>query len=306
MTPNRQETFYGTMAVIGIGQIGASFALAARRAGVVDRVIGVARKQTTRAEALRVGAADECTDDVVEALRHADMVYVAVPVGAMRGIFEQIAPALRDGCLITDAGSTKAQVCRWAMQALPDTVSFVGGHPMAGTEKHGPTAASADLFGGTTYLLCPGRAEEAVVTRLESAITRIGATPLVVDPQQHDNILAYSSHLPHLVAVALSVAIARSGIEDIVRFSAGGLRDTTRIAAADVDMWRDIFAANSEAVLAATRAMREVTEEFIAAIETGDAQRVESLLEVGRRFREGLYTRPVGVDDSEGEAQDSH
>ena len=305
MTPNRQDIFYPTIAVIGIGQIGASFALAARRAGVVDRVIGVARKQATRAEALRVGAADECTADVVEALREADMVYVAVPVGAMRGIFEQIAPAVQDGCLVTDAGSTKAQVCRWAMQILPDTVSFVGGHPMAGTEKHGPAAASADLFGGTTYLLCPGRAEEAVVTRLESAVARIGATPLVVDPEQHDSILAYSSHLPHLVAVALSVAIARSGIEGIVRFSAGGLRDTTRIAAADVDMWRDIFAANSEAVLAATRAVREVTDEFIEAIETRDAQRMEQLLEVGRQFRAGLYTEPPGARVREEEAQDS-
>lgn len=305
MTPKQHETVYSTMVVIGIGQIGASFALAARRAGIVDRVIGVARKQATRAEALCVGAADECTDDLVEALRRADMVYVAVPVGAMRGIFEQIAPAVRDGCLVTDAGSTKAQVCRWATELLPDTVSFVGGHPMAGTEKHGPAAASAELFDGTTYLLCPGRAEEAVVTRLESAITRIGAAPLIVDPQQHDNILAYSSHLPHLVAVALSVAIARSGIEDLVRFSAGGLRDTTRIAAADVDMWRDIFAANSEAVLAATRALREVTEEFIEAIEAGDGQGVESLLEVGRQFREGLYAGPVGVDSSEAEAQDS-
>jgi prephenate dehydrogenase len=293
------------MAVIGIGQIGASFALAARRAGVVDRVIGVARKQTTRDEALGVGAADECTADVVEALGDADIVYVSVPVGAMRGVFEQIAPHLPAGCLVTDAGSTKAEVCRWAAQLLPETVSFIGGHPMAGTEKHGPAAASAELFDGTTYLLCPGRAAQPVTTRLESAIRRIGAAPLVVDPDQHDTILAYSSHLPHLVAVALSVAIARSGIEGIVRFSAGGLRDTTRIAAADVDMWRDIFAANSEAVLAATRAMREVTEEFIEAIETGDVQRVESLLETGRRFREKLYASPVGVDSSEGEAQDS-
>ena len=305
MTPKRLDTVYATMAVIGIGQIGASFALAAKRAGVVDRVIGVARKQTTRAEALRVGAADECTADVVEALRDADIVYVSVPVGAMRGIFEQIAPALRDGCLVTDAGSTKAQVCRWAMELLPDTVSFIGGHPMAGTERHGPAAASAELFDGTTYLLCPGRAEQPVTTRIEGAIRRIGAAPLVVDPDQHDTILAYSSHLPHLMAVALSVAISRSGIEGIVRFSAGGLRDTTRIAAADVDMWRDIFAANSEAVLAATRAMREVTEEFIEAIEAGDMHRVEGLLEMGRQFREGLYAGPVGVDISEEEAQDS-
>ncbi len=305
MTPNRQDIIYPTMAVIGIGQIGASFALAARRAGVVDRIVGVARKQATRAEALRVGAADECTADVVEALREADVVYVAVPVGGMKGIFEQIAPALPDGCLVTDAGSTKAQVCRWAMQILPDTVSFIGGHPMAGTEKHGPAAASADLFGGTTYLLCPGRTEEGAITRLESAIARIGSTPLVVDPEQHDSILAYSSHLPHLVAVALSVAIARSGIEDIVRFSAGGLRDTTRIAAADVDMWRDIFAANSEAVLAATRAVREVTDEFIEAIEMQDPQRIERLLEVGRHFRAELYTKPPGVRVGEEEAQDS-
>ncbi len=298
-------TTYRTMAVIGIGQIGAGFALAARRAGIVERVIGVARKETTRRDAVAAGAADECTEDAAEAAGRADLVYISVPVGAMHDILARIACHLPPACIVTDAGSTKAEVCRWAAELLPENVSFIGGHPMAGTEKHGPASASADLFRETTYLLCPGRVSAEDVSRFENAVRRIGATPLIVDPEQHDNILAYSSHLPHLAAVALSVAIARSGIDDITRFSAGGLRDTTRVAAADVDMWRDIFVANRDAVLAATRAMRDATDEFITAIESDDRRAIEHLLDAGRRFRAGLYAEPVGAEERSVEADDS-
>ncbi len=283
---------YRQTAVMGIGQIGASFALAGKRAGMIGHVVGVARSQRTRDAALRLGAADACTEDPSAAVWEAELVYLAVPVQAMRQVMCDIAPNLSAGCLVTDAGSTKAQVCDWAAELLPDTVAFIGGHPMAGTEKHGPGSASADMFAGTTYLLCQGTASEPVLERFRELVVAIRARPLLVDPHRHDEVLAFSSHLPHLCAAALSVAIGRSRTEDLLAFAAGGLRDTTRIASASVEMWRGIFATNAGNVLPAAGMLRDALDEFIAAIEAEDWERVASLLAQGKDFRDGLYGLP--------------
>lgn len=281
---------YRRVAVIGIGQIGGSFALAGKAAGKLGHVLGVARSQQTRDMALQVGAADGCTDDPAEAVAEAELVYLAVPVGAMRQVMGEIAPALSPGCLITDAGSTKAQICRWAEEILPPTVDFIGGHPMAGTEKHGPGSASAQLFADTTYLLCPMAAPEPVVNCFRSLVEAIGARPVFIAPDEHDQVLAFSSHLPHLTAAALSLTLKRRGMDDIASYAAGGLRDTTRIAAADVQMWRDIMAANAPAILDATVQLRRALDDFADAMAHQDWERVAALLAESKMFRDGLYS----------------
>ena len=280
---------YRRMAVIGIGQIGASFALAAKAAGAIRRVVGVARSQQTRDMAMQVGAADSCTEDLAAAVAKADLVYLAVPVRAMRQVMTDISPALAPGCLVTDAGSTKAEICRWASEILPPEVHFIGGHPMAGTEKHGPASASGSLFANTTYLLCPTQAPQEVADRFRSLVEAIGARPVTVSPDEHDRVLAYSSHLPHLCAAVLSLTLKRRDIENVTSFAGGGLRDTTRIAAADVEMWRDIMAANGSAIVAATEQFCEALSDFTDAVIAEDWEQVAELLAEAKSYRDSLY-----------------
>lgn len=280
---------YNQVAIIGIGQIGASFALAGKAAGLLGHVVGVARSPETLATAVDIGAADVTTPDATEAVRGADLVYLAVPVGAMRPVMAQIAPHVAAECLVTDAGSTKSRICEWARHMLGDEVAFIGGHPMAGSEKHGPASASADLFAGSTYLLCPGQAGEAHLTRLKQLVCGIGGRPLVVEPQRHDQILALSSHLAHISSSALCLAISAADPEEVVRFAAGGLRDTTRIAASNVEMWRDILAENAEHILPAARQLQDATGDFITAIENKNWDRVARLLAAAKDFRDRMY-----------------
>lgn len=280
---------YERVAVIGIGQIGASFALAGKRHDRIGHVVGVARTKQTRDNALQTGAADECTDDAVAAVQQADLVYLSVPVGAMGTVMETIAPALKAGCTVTDAGSTKEAICRLAAELLPDRVKFIGGHPMAGTERQGPLYADATLFEGTTYLLCPGNVDDETLDAFMNLITTIGAEPIIVDANEHDRLLAYSSHLPHLTAVVLSNALAESNIDGLAQFGAGGLRDTTRIAGGSVEMWRDIFSENRRYLLAAAKELRSILDETIGAIEDEDVEEIERLLGSAHRFRAHLY-----------------
>ena len=280
---------YERVASIGMGQIGASFALAGKAAGLLGHVVGVARSPETLATAVDIGAADATTHDTREAVRDAELVYLAVPVRAMRSILAEIAGHLTAECLVTDAGSTKAGIGEAAARTLGDEVAFIGGHPMAGTERHGPASASAELFEGTTYLLCPGRASEAELARLQRVICGIGARPLIVEPERHDQIVALSSHLAHICSAALCLAVGAAEPDELVRFAAGGLRDTTRIAASDVEMWRDILAENAENVLPAARQLRDATGDFITAIEKEDWEKVARLLAEAKAFRDRLY-----------------
>ncbi len=286
-----EQPHFATAAVLGVGLIGASFALAAKEAGVVDRVLGVARREETRRIALERGAADEVTDDPAAAVAEADLVYLSVPVGATDQMLAAIAPALRAGTLVTDAASVKSAVCRAAERVLPPTVSFVGGHPMAGSERSGPEAAREHLFRGHAYFLVPTSlgGDEALV-RVARIVDAVGGVPSVVDASVHDHLVAATSHLPHAVAMALSLAVA-----DLVpdhdarlRFSGSGLRDTTRIAASSPEVWRDIFLANADEVVAACRSASSSLEALAQAIAAGDADRLSELLADARAARLSL------------------
>lgn len=287
------QPWFDRAAVLGIGLIGASFALAVRRAGLVGEIVGVARRESTREVAERVGAADWTTPNPREAARAADLVYLAPPVGVLGPMLESIADGLREGCLVTDAGSVKGPVCAAAERVLPPSVAFVGGHPMAGAERSGPEAADADLFAGHTYfLVATARGGNEAVARLARVVGAIGARPAMLAAEEHDRILAATSHLPHALASSLALAVARlvPDAEARARFSAGGLRDTTRIAASPPELWRDIFLANAEALAGACRVTIELLEELVRAAEEGDAEGLVEMLSRAQTTRLGLQS----------------
>lgn len=272
-------------AVIGIGLIGGSFALAARAAGVVGEVVGVARSERTLLEAQHVGAADRTTFDAAEAVRDADLVLIATPVAAIPDVLARIAPALPAGCVVTDAGSTKRAVMQ-AAGVLPPHVDFIGGHPMAGSERAGVRAARGHLFRGRTWLLTPGAARPAAISRLRAALEAIGARVVLVEAGEHDRIVARTSHLPHLVAAALCGALTEC--VDQSDFIGAGLRDTTRIAGGPSDVWREILLTNADEVLAALDEFEAEVARYRASLEAGDEAALTALLDAARACREGM------------------
>lgn len=270
--------------IIGIGLIGGSFALAAKRAGLVGEVTGVARSEATRALALERGAADHVTADAAEAVREADLVYLAAPISAILASLQELGPHLQPGALVTDAGSTKARLVG-AAEALPESVTFVGGHPMAGSEQAGIAAARADLFEGATYLLTPTEVTPpAALERMLELVHGLGAEPLVVDADLHDRMVAVTSHLPHALAWALCTAAVRQEVpEALAAFAAGAWRDTIRIADSPAEVWADIFLSNPDHLAAAARDFRTELDELLATVTRGDR---EALLDFLGRSRE--------------------
>lgn len=279
------------LAVLGVGLIGGSFALAARQRGLLTSVVAVARSPQTRETALRRGIADEVTADPAEAVREADLVYLAAPVRASGDLLARIAPAVRPDCLVTDAGSTKAGIVALARELLAGRCTFIGGHPMAGSDQAGPEAATADLFEGRTYLLTPTPDTPLTeLERLRDLVIALGARAVLVDAEQHDRLVAATSHLPHLVAAALCNSLrelsGRAG--DIRPFTGTGVRDATRIAKGPPEVWRDILIENHEHLSQALEAFtREVTR-CLEAMRTGDAGALEEFLTGARDFRRGL------------------
>lgn len=272
-------------AIIGIGLIGGSFALAARAAGVVGEVVGVARRERTLLEALRLGAADHTGFDPAEAVRDADLVLIATPVAAIPDLLARIAPTLPAGCVVTDVGSTK-RVVMAAASVLPEHVDFIGGHPMAGSERAGVNAAQVRLFHGKTWLLTPGAARPEAVARLRAALEAIGARVVTVDAAEHDRIVARTSHLPHVIAAALCTALGECCEES--DFIGAGLLDTTRIAAGSSEVWREILLTNRDEVLAALDELDTQVGRFQAALAAGDEVALTELLDHARTIREGM------------------
>ena len=287
---------YDRVAVIGIGLIGGSFALAARKAGLVGHITGCARSSATRDGALAVGAADEVNADLAHAVLEADLVYLSVPVGSMAEILAAIAPHLKPGALVTDAGSTKRTIIAAAAEHLPGR-AFLGGHPIAGSEQAGIQAAHDGLFAGRTYVLTPSATvSEAALARFRQLVEAIGARAVILDAETHDRCLAATSHLPHLVSSALADAVAGcvdnpegTGCASDPRALVGtGFADTTRVAAGSPELWRDIFAANADNLRAALGVVRDRLSDFDAALAAEDWDTLTRLLDAGRRARREL------------------
>ena len=282
------------LVVIGVGLIGGSFALALRRARAVRRVVGVGRTRSNLADALRLKLIDEASREPARAVRDADLVLLATPVGQMPAVMSAIAPHLPAHAVVTDAGSTKRDVIACAQRFLGARHSrFVPAHPVAGTERSGARAAFAGLFQGRSVILTPQAGIAAgAVTLVRRAWEACGARVVRLDAGVHDDVLAAVSHLPHVLAYALVNMLAgRPDPARLFGLSAGGLRDTVRIAGSSPEMWADICVANRDALLAAMEDYENELEQTRAAIERADAQELRRLFARARAAREKWLLR---------------
>lgn len=262
----------GRVAIVGVGLIGGSFGLALRVAGYEGEIVGIGRDRARLDEAVERGAIDRGETALAAGVGDADVVLLAVPLGAMRPLLEVLAPILPSSAVVTDAGSVKGSVVDDARAVLGSLVRFVPGHPIAGTERSGVAAAFAELYQGRRVILTPvAETEEAAVARVEALWTRAGAAVERLTVEAHDRLLAATSHLPHMLAFGLVDALARGDDpEGVFRYAAGGFRDFTRIASSDPVVWRDICLANREALLAALEAYREDLDALTAEVRAGD------------------------------------
>jgi prephenate dehydrogenase len=274
-----------TLAVIGVGLIGGSLAIALRQAGFCRRIVGCGRQSANLEQAVALGVIDAYSTDPASAVAGADLVFVAVPLGAMRAVFEQIAPALKLGAVVSDGGSAKGSVVRDAEAAFAGSARrFVPGHPIAGNEKSGVSAAFGELYRGRRVILTPTAQTDADGLALVRAMWEAaGAEVEEMAVEHHDQVLAATSHLPHMLAFGLVDSLARlSDRVEIFRYAAGGFRDFTRIASSDPVMWKDICTANAEALLEALKRFEVDMQDMHAAVEQRDAER---LLEIFSRAK---------------------
>ncbi|MEO1206702.1 MAG: prephenate/arogenate dehydrogenase family protein [Pseudomonadota bacterium] len=289
------------MALIGIGLIGSSLSHAARRAGLVGAITGAARSAATRETALRLGLVDEVFEDVAEAVKGADLIIVCTPVGACGPIAKRMGPALSPGAIVTDVGSVKAAIVNDMEPHLPAHVAFVPGHPIAGTEQSGPEAGFAELFENRWCILTPTSTSPGdAVEKLSRFWQAIGSNVEIMTPEHHDLVLAITSHLPHLMAfniVNTAAHLERVTDTEVIKFSAGGFRDFTRIAASDPEMWRDVFLNNKDAVLEMLGRFSEDLTALQRAIRFSDATTLEDTFKSARELRRGIIE--AGQDTGE-------
>ena len=274
--------------VFGAGLIGGSFALALRKANAVGEVVGFGRGIASLEEAKQLGILDRIGDDLAREVADADLILLATPVAQMAELFARIAPHLGPNTLITDGGSTKGDVVVAARANLGDKISqFIPAHPIAGTEKSGPSAAFAELYQGKKVVLTPLPENSAeAVARVRSAWESCGAMVSELTPQRHDEVFAAVSHLPHLLSFALVHDLAqRDNRDQLLSFAASGFRDFTRIAASSPEMWRDICLANRTAMLAELALYMNELNVIQQALADSDAAKIEEIFSLAREVR---------------------
>ncbi len=283
---------YKRVALIGLGLIASSMAHAIRRSNLAQEIVGTARSADTRNIARNLRFCDHITETMAEAVADADLVVLCVPVGAMGDVAQTIAPHLAMGATLTDVGSVKRDVIARVTPYLPDHVHFIPGHPLAGTEHSGPTSGFAELFDNRYVLLTPPpNTDTAALNRLHALWEECGATVEHMDADHHDLVLAVTSHAPHLIAytmVGVADDLRRVTDSEVIKYSAAGFRDFTRIAASDPVMWRDVFLSNKDATL---EILGRFTEELFAlqrAIRTGDGDKLHAYFTRTRAIRRGI------------------
>ncbi|WP_297110682.1 prephenate/arogenate dehydrogenase family protein [uncultured Devosia sp.] len=280
------------LALIGIGLIGSSIALAARRQGLVEVISIATRRQETLDEARELGLGDIYTLDAAEAVRGADLVILCAPVGAYGALAAAIGPHLEKGAILSDVGSVKEHVVRQVGQHVPPGVSFIPGHPIAGTEHSGPSAGFAELFAGRWCVLTPTEGvAQADTDRLVAFWRAMGSMVECMDAAHHDMVLAITSHIPHLIAyniVGTADELETVTKSEVIKFSAGGFRDFTRIAASDPVMWRDVFLTNRDAVLEMLGRFLEDLSVLQRAVRMGDGPALEALFTRTRAIRRSI------------------
>ncbi len=291
---------YRRVALLGLGLIAGSMALAMRRGGLAGEITGTARSAETRAIAKELGLCDRVYDTAAEAVAGADLVVLAVPIGAMGALAAEIAPHLEPGATVTDVGSVKRAVIEAVAPHIPEAVHFIPGHPLAGTEHSGPRSGFAELFDNRWCILTPAEdADPQAVDRLRRLWEAMGAHIDCMDAAHHDLVLAVTSHTPHLIAytmVGVADDLRRVTDSEVIKYSAAGFRDFTRIAASDPTMWRDVFLTNKDATL---EILGRFTEELFAlqrAIRTGDGDHLHAYFTRTRAIRRGIVEAGQDVD----------
>lgn len=283
---------FDTACFVGIGLINSSLARAFRKHGIARRLVAVDTSPAAREAALRLGVVDAASDDPAQLVPGAALVVVGTPVGAIEAVGRAIGPHLTPGTVVTDVGSVKLAVLRDLTPHLPEGVHFVPGHPIAGTEHSGPEAGFAELFEGRWCILTPlPGTDPKAVEDVAAAWTRCGSMVEIMDPHHHDRVLAVTSHLPHLIAY--TIVGTASDLEghlqqEVIKFSASGFRDFTRIAASDPIMWRDIFLNNREAVLEVLQRFTEDLTALQRAIRWGEGEVLESKFAETRAVRRAI------------------
>ncbi|MDC1115432.1 prephenate/arogenate dehydrogenase family protein [Alphaproteobacteria bacterium] len=282
---------YSTVTIIGLGLIGSSLARIIKSASLAERLILTDKNPDVLAKARTLGLGDHIEHDVSRAVEHADLVVMAVPVGAMAAVTAQIASALKDGAVITDTGSTKVSVINDMAPHVPPHAVFIPSHPIAGTEYSGPEAGFESLFKDRYWIVTPNDAPAADVDRLIGFLRGTGAIVESMDSAYHDKVLAITSHLPHLIAytiVGTAFDLEQDLQNDVIRFSASGFRDFTRIASSDPIMWRDVFMKNSDAVLEMLQRFNEDLSYLQRAIRWQEADKLEELFTRTRDIRKRI------------------
>ena len=292
------------IALIGVGLIGSSLARVVRREGLAGHVSACARSAATLETVARLDIADSTTTDPAEAVRGADLAVVCTPIGSYGAIARAIAPALAEGAIVSDVGSVKRAVIDALTPHLPGHVHLVPGHPLAGTEESGPEAGFDSLFEGRWFILTPPEGtDRAAVDRVAELWRRAGSMIEVMDADHHDHVLALTSHIPHLIAytiVGTAVDLEEHLKSEVIRYSAAGFRDFTRIAGSDPVMWRDVFLNNRAAVLEMLGRFTEDLTALQRAIRVGDGRALESLFTRTREIRRGVVAAGQHIPPSPG------
>lgn len=295
------KPIYDRVALIGLGLIASSMFWAIKRGGLAKEVTGFARSQATRDTARNIGLCDRVCESAAEAAEGADLVVLCVPVGAMGAVAEEISPVLKPGATVSDVGSVKRAVIDAVAPHLPEGVHFVPAHPLAGTEHSGPESGFAELYDNRWCIVVPANetTDKDAVARLRALWEEMGANTEEMDADHHDLVLAVTSHAPHLIAytmVGVADDLRRVTDSEVIKYSAAGFRDFTRIAASDPTMWRDVFLNNKEATL---EILGRFTEELFAlqrAIRTGDGDHLFDYFTHTRDIRRGIIEAGQDTD----------
>lgn len=287
-----QNLHFSRVALIGVGLIGSSIARLIRRDNIADHISVCARSKESQLKAEELGIADSVTSDPGIAAKNADLVFICTPLQAYKEVAKSIAPVLGEQTIVTDVGSVKTSVIKEVTSIFSKNVRFVPGHPVAGTEHSGPESGFAELFEGRWCILTPSSdSDMAAVEVVMQFWKNAGSQVELMDAEHHDLVLAITSHLPHLIAyniVGTAEDLEAVTESEVIKYSAGGFRDFTRIAASDPIMWRDIFLANREAVLEMLSRFNEDLARLQRAIRWGDAETLEQLFTRTRQIRRSV------------------
>ncbi len=281
--------YFPKVTLVGVGLLGGSLGLALKARQLAGHVEGYVRRAASVTECKRLGVVDGATTDLLAAVRDADLVVFCTPLAQMRTLAEQCTPVLRPGALVTDVGSVKGTVVTELEPIFSKAnAQFIGSHPMAGGEKTGPAAARADLFEQAVCIVTPGaKTPIKLVKQMEDFWAALGGRPLRLTPDQHDSLVARSSHLPHVAAAELAnYILSPAHPKEQPALCAAGFRDTTRIAAGSPEMWRDIALANRKHLARALGVFIEDLQEFQHALESGDVKAVDEFFETAKHRRD--------------------